>query len=86
MSIQSSSIACSHGRGFNCTTCYMPEKQRVARAELAWKASQGNKQAQREYADTLEAEGLKDYAAFYRAKADGKTAAFTLEAFKAGKH
>lgn len=57
-----------------------------ARAMLDWKAAQGCKQSQRDYANILEAEGRHDWAEFYRAKADGKTRAFTLEAYKASKH
>lgn len=55
------------------------------RATLDWKAAQGDKKAQLEYADLLESEGQSDWAEFYRAKANGTSQAFTLEAFKANK-
>ena len=56
-----------------------------ARTLLDWKAAQGNKKAQLDYADLLEFEGKLDWAEFYRAKANGKNPTFTLAAFKAGK-
>ena len=55
------------------------------KAQIEWKAAQGNKNAQRIYADILEAEGLHDWAEFYRAKANGTNPFFTLEAYKANK-
>lgn len=88
MSMTAPSISCNHGRGFNCATCWPSEQKRAAmvRDSIEWQACQGNKKAQRIYADILEAEGRNDWAEFYRAKADGTTQAFTLEAFKASKH
>lgn len=88
MSIQSPSISCTHGNGFNCNTCWPSEQKRAAmvRESISWQAAQGNKNAQRIYADILEAEGRHDWAEFYRAKSEGKTAAFTLEAYQASKH
>lgn len=56
-----------------------------ARAQIEWQAAQGNKKAQRVYADMLDAEGKQDWAEFYRAKAEGTNPYFTLEAFKASK-
>ena len=56
-----------------------------AKAQIEWQAAQGNKNAQRVYADMLEAEGKHDWAEFYKAKAKGINPYFTLEAFKANK-
>lgn len=55
-----------------------------AKAQIEWQAAQGNKNAQRVYADMLEAEGKLDWAEFYRAKANGHPA-FTLANYQASK-
>lgn len=54
------------------------------RATIEFKAAQGNRFAQRQLADLLEAEGRPDMAEFYRAKANGHPA-FTPANYQASK-
>lgn len=49
--------------------------------QLAWEASQGNKESQREYAKHLAERGKKDWADFFNDKADGKNPHFSLECY-----
>ncbi|MFW8567031.1 hypothetical protein [Orrella sp. 11846] len=53
----------------------------IGRENIEWFAMQGNRQAQRDYAEILRAEGKDDWADYYEAKANGTNPHFWLESF-----